>query len=77
MDTKLNTEKDQHRDPVCNMVVSGDSEYHYHYADQDYYFCSEHCLQKFKDHPEQYLKKETSPSLETQGVNDLHLPHAP
>jgi Cu+-exporting ATPase len=67
MSTKLNTEKDQHKDPVCNMVVSSDSEYHSHYADKDYYFCSEHCLHKFKDHPEQYLNKETSPPLETHG----------
>jgi Cu+-exporting ATPase len=65
MSTKLNTEKDQHKDPVCSMVVSSDSEYNYHYADKHYYFCSEHCLHKFKEHPEQYLDKETSPSLET------------
>ena len=67
MSTKRHTEKDQHKDPVCNMTVSSDSEYHYHYADKDYYFCSEHCLHKFKEHPEQYLDKETSPSLETHG----------
>jgi Cu+-exporting ATPase len=67
MSTKLNTEKDQHKDPVCNMVVSSDSEYHYHHADKDYYFCSEHCLHKFKNHPEQYLDKETLPSLEAHG----------
>ena len=34
MSTKPNTEKDQHKDPVCNMTVSSDSEYHYHYADK-------------------------------------------
>ncbi len=67
MNTKLNTEKDQYKDPVCNMMVSSDSEYYYHYTDKNYYFCSEHCLQKFKEHPEQYLDKETSPSLETHG----------
>lgn len=66
MSTKLNAEKGQHKDPVCNMVVSSDSEYHYHYAGKDYYFCSEHCLNKFKDHPEHYLDQEPSPSLETQ-----------
>jgi Cu+-exporting ATPase len=49
------------------MTVSNDSEYHYHYAEEDYYFCSESCLDKFKEHPEQYLGKETSPSLETHG----------
>jgi Cu+-exporting ATPase len=67
MNKKLNTEKDQHKDPVCNMVVSSDSKYYYHHADKHYYFCSEHCLHKFKEHPEQYLDKETSPSLETRG----------
>jgi len=67
MNTEPNTEKDQHVDPVCNMVVSSDSEYQYHYADKHYYFCSRHCLNKFKEHPEQYLDKETAPSLETHG----------
>ncbi|HSO66545.1 MAG TPA: heavy metal-binding domain-containing protein, partial [Desulfatirhabdiaceae bacterium] len=61
------TEKDQRKDPVCNMTVSGDSEYHYHYAAKDYYFCSESCLHKFKEHPEQYLDQETSPALKTHG----------
>ena len=48
MSTTPHTEKDQHKDPVCNMTVSNDSEYHYHYAEEDYYFCSESCLDKFK-----------------------------
>jgi len=67
MNTIPHTEKDQHKDPVCNMTVSSDSEYHYHYEEKDYYFCNESCLHKFKEHPEQYLGKETSPSLETHG----------
>lgn len=67
MSTKVTTEKDQKIDPVCNMVVSSDSQYHYYYANKDYYFCSEHCLHKFKDHPEQYMNKESPPSLETHG----------
>jgi len=67
MSTTPLTEKDQHKDPVCNMTVSNDSKYHYHYAEKDYYFCSESCLHKFKEHPEQYLNKETSPSLEAHG----------
>jgi Cu+-exporting ATPase len=45
------------------MVVSSDSAYHCRYTDNNYYFCSEHCLQRFKEHPEQYLDKETSPSI--------------
>ena len=67
MSTKPNTEKDQYIDPVCNMTVSSDSEYHYHYADKHYYFCSKHCLNKFKEHPEQYLDKGIAPSLEAHG----------
>jgi Cu+-exporting ATPase len=67
MNTKLNTGKDLYKDPVCDMMVSSDSLYNYHYADKHYYFCSEHCLNKFKEHPEQYLDKETSPSFETHG----------
>ena len=53
-------EKD-HQDPVCAMTVASDSEYFYHHADQDYFFCSEHCLHKFKENPQQYLETKTSP----------------
>jgi Cu+-exporting ATPase len=67
MSTTPKTEKDQHKDPVCNMTVSSDSEYHDHHAGKHYYFCSESCLYKFREHPDQYLGKETSPSPETQG----------
>ncbi|MHB8111139.1 MAG: heavy metal translocating P-type ATPase [Syntrophorhabdaceae bacterium] len=48
----------QDKDPVCNMAVSNDSQYHFRYGDKDYYFCREHCLQKFAAHPEEYLDKE-------------------
>ncbi len=65
MSATLNTEKEQQKDPVCNMVVSSDSEYYYHYADKHYYFCSKHCLHKFREHPERYLNKGTPPPHET------------
>jgi len=42
-------------DPVCGMSVTQDSENHFHYKDQDYYFCSSHCEEKFKTSPEHYL----------------------
>ena len=67
MSAELNTEKDQYKDPVCDMTVSSHSEHHYQYADKHYYFCSEHCLHKFEEHPEQYLDKEASPSFEAHG----------
>ena len=72
MSTKLNTEKGQRKDPVCNMVVSSDSEYYYHYADKHYHFCSEHCLHKFKEHPERYLNKETPPPHETGDESSIY-----
>ncbi|MEC4676251.1 MAG: heavy metal translocating P-type ATPase [Nitrospirota bacterium] len=65
MSAELDTGKELQKDPVCNMLVSSDSDYHYHYADKHYVFCSEHCLQKFKGHPEQYLDKETPTPHET------------
>ncbi len=67
MRTKPNTKKEQHIDPVCNMEVSSDSKYNYNYSNKYYYFCSEHCLHKFQEHPEQYLDKRTLPSHKTDG----------
>ncbi|MEE8124328.1 MAG: HAD-IC family P-type ATPase, partial [Nitrospirales bacterium] len=61
MSAEPNAEKGQRKDPVCNMVVSSDSNYSFHDADRHFYFCSEHCLQKFREHPERYLDKETPP----------------
>ena len=39
-------------DPVCGMKVDpSTSEYHYSLGDVDYYFCSAHCLAKFRAKP--------------------------
>jgi len=46
------------RDPVCDMQVTPDSKYHMTYQDDNYYFCSSHCLAKFTQHPESYLHKD-------------------
>ncbi|MDD4998435.1 MAG: heavy metal-binding domain-containing protein, partial [Syntrophales bacterium] len=72
MSTTPDTEKDQLKDPVCNMTVAGDSAYHYHYSGNDYYFCSERCLNQFKEHPEQYLDKKTTPSSEKHVVSMIY-----
>lgn len=72
MSAELNTEKGQRKDPVCNMLVSSDSKYYYHYADKHYHFCSEHCLHKFKEHPERYLNKETPPPHETGDESSIY-----
>ena len=49
------------------MTVAGDSKYQYRNAGGQYYFCCEHCLNKFKEHPGQYLEKGSSPSHESHG----------
>ena len=47
-------------DPVCGMSVTQQSEHHHVHQGSDYYFCSAGCLQKFADHPEQYLQPPVS-----------------
>ena len=61
MTPKLNTENGQQKDPVCNMTVSSDSKLFYQYTGKHFYFCSEHCLHKFIEHPEQFLDKASFP----------------
>ena len=44
------------RDPVCGMSVEPDSAAgSHHYMGQTYFFCSLHCLQKFRSEPSSYL----------------------
>lgn len=61
MSAEPNEGKGQRKDPVCNMVVSSDSKYAFHDADGYFYFCSEHCLKKFREQPERYLDRESPP----------------
>ena len=42
-------------DPVCGMNVTTDSEYHFHHNNQNYYFCSRGCEDKFSTSPDKYL----------------------
>lgn len=65
MSLKIQIKAGELKDPVCGMSVSIDSKYLYRYKNEDYRFCSEHCLVKFKAHPEDYLKKESSDTLVT------------
>ena len=64
MDANPDTIKIQITDPVCNMTVSADAKHTYLHAEKQYFFCSEHCLQKFKEHPEEYLDKKIAPPHE-------------
>jgi Cu+-exporting ATPase len=44
-----------HRDPVCGMAVSDDSEHRHIFEGKTYHFCSAHCLNKFQASPAEYL----------------------
>ena len=44
-------------DPVCKMQVTiTDNALHTDYASERYYFCSQHCLDRFEANPSAYLK---------------------
>ena len=43
-------------DPVCGMTVGSDTAYRISHQGQEYGFCSEHCLNKFREQPEMYLQ---------------------
>jgi Cu+-exporting ATPase len=62
--------KKQATDPVCGMSIdSPDSYASYEYQGEPYYFCSEHCLEKFQADPGQYLHEEEQES------KDVSPPH--
>ncbi len=44
------------KDPICGMMFDPtDSELQFEYLGERFYFCSDHCLKKFKDNPVSYL----------------------
>ncbi|MEN8281955.1 heavy metal translocating P-type ATPase [Acinetobacter gerneri] len=49
-------------DPVCGMQVKTDSKYQIRYQEQNYYFCSEKCLNKFEADPTAFLQTKASGS---------------
>ncbi len=56
MSRDLGIKEDKLKDIVCGMSVFSDSKYSYRYKDKEYYFCSKHCLDKFKKSPDEYIK---------------------
>ncbi|HKO89236.1 MAG TPA: heavy metal translocating P-type ATPase [Burkholderiales bacterium] len=52
-------------DPVCGMKVAASADKSVMHAGETYYFCSAHCVAKFKTDPEGYLKPKTeTPAIE-------------
>ena len=50
-------------DPVCSMTVDAQhAAGQVEYKGETYYFCSMHCVHKFREDPERYLAKSTAPA---------------
>src|SRR5258705_6250971 len=64
-------------DPVCGLNV--DAEHaadSYVYNNQTYYFCSQHCLAKFKEDPEKFLKSPAAgDAAHGHGHSQAHTAH--
>jgi len=54
----------KHIDPVCGMTVDpATAAGSFAHDGTTYYFCSKHCLEKFRGDPEAFLNKSTPPSM--------------
>lgn len=58
-------------DPVCGMEVSENSKFHYNFNNNKYFFCSEHCLHKFENSPNDYLNESEKTSFNTKNDDSL------
>lgn len=56
----------QLKDPVCGMDVTPQSTHQFEFNGETYFFCSAHCVDKFKENPDQY----TNPGSSESVVND-------
>ena len=51
-------------DPVCGMTVGPQSAAgRFDYQGKTYYFCSAHCLQKFRENPERFTATTSQPLI--------------
>ena len=66
---KLIAKSEQFTDLVCSMSVSSSSDFHCQHDGKQYFFCSEHCLHKFRDHPEHYLSGAPTPLYNREHIN--------
>jgi len=58
------------KDPVCGMTVSPESRHKFTYQQQDYFFCSSRCREKFASDPATYLS--TSAKSAEHGHHHSH-----
>ncbi len=52
------------KDPVCNMEVSTDSPHHFLHEGKEYYFCCDHCLEKFRADPSAFIEENEATSTD-------------
>jgi len=64
LDESPNRKSQTVTDPVCGMTVDPESAAgSFEYNGEAYYFCSQHCLQKFREDPERFLNKPVQPLM--------------
>ena len=63
---------DELTDPVCGMNVSIDADIQQQYNGETYRFCSEHCHEKFKRSPEEYLSHSSNQPDQSPGKDGLY-----
>lgn len=71
MTTKHSIETEKFIDPICGMTVAPESAAgQYDFEGKTYYFCSNDCLNKFKQNPRVFLaeKKPEKSKIESEGV---------
>ena len=70
-------------DPVCGMSVRPASAAgSFEHKGETYYFCSTHCLQQFRENPEQFLNKTAEPPVSqpvgiSRATNESHVATSP
>lgn len=61
------------KDPICGMDVDpANAAGSYEYEGETYYFCSTHCLEKFKSDPAKYAGAPPEPMTHEHHVHDEH-----
>jgi P-type Cu+ transporter len=58
-------------DPVCGMKVEDSSQYRHQFKNDEYGFCSDHCLQKFINNPGSYINSEEGSAECATGACDI------
>lgn len=63
-------------DPVCGMKTENENEFLQHkHNGQIYYFCSKHCLEKFRHNPKDYIGEGIQANLENISIDTREFSH--